>query len=175
MLALYDARDHQHDLLLAQWYGNLHATGEFDQLFTDPAVRPLGGFLAGFRPPRAAFFEADDDGFVWIAWYDPAFRGAFLGFWIRPDRRHTRQAMQGLQLAHDLGFHKWPLLVAATRSRETFQMLLRLGYTDAGTVPGLLVEAEAAHVGWLTKSRWALTLPAWPRRHRRTHTEGVTA
>ena len=147
-MILYDY-EYSHDLLLAQWWARMREAGEFGRIFTKD-LRPLGSFLAYFRPPRSLVFLTDAQGMWFAAWFEPVMSGAFAGLWLRPDYRRKKAGLEAVKSALELGLKRWPVLIGVTRKQELLRAHERLGYTVLGEIPGL-AEGEPTWIVVLTQ------------------------
>lgn len=136
------------DVLLAGWWHQMEADGD------------LGLFAAGSRtmselfrlmaaPGKALLYQFDARG-LWIAYWAEQLLGALMtGFWIRHDRRRTREAGWEFLCVSDL-VTSWGTVVGVTKQREIVRLHERFGYTVVGEIPGMF-DGETAII--LTLSR----------------------
>ena len=142
-------RSIEHDLLLAHWWGLLHASGELHTTFTK-SIDSLSSFYTLFRPPASLVFYTDADGIWLAAWFEPVLSGAFMGLWLRADKRRSRSAYRSILTLYREALTVWPVLIGVTRHERLLDQHRRLGYTLLGKIP-LLFDDEGAYILTLTK------------------------
>ena len=147
------------DLLLVQWWAVASATGDLDRLFSSADIMPSDA-LRTFGAPQHTLLAYDDEGIWWLMLCSPMMTGACVGLWIRPDKRHTKQALRATLTGYHYAFTQWPVLVGFTKQPELLSAHERVGYVVLGEIP-LLYGGETAYVVYLTEQRfqeatWAL-------------------
>lgn len=154
-MTLYD-RD-RHEMFVLKWWTDLNANpAELENLFAKP-LRNLTTILNWAASTVKVMFETDWDGIWAAAWVEPYMSGAFFGAWIRPDKRHTKAALQFINQAYDTALGYFPVLIGLTKQKNLHELHLRLGYEYVGEVP-YLFDGQTAYEYRMTKESRAFAL-----------------
>lgn len=151
-MILYD-RSVEHDLLVSQWWAQLHTDGDIETLiFRDS--RSLSRFLEMLQPPTQLLFETDGTRIIFAAWFQPAFDGAFYSLWIAKEWRTVPKALDLVHQSYAIGFEQWPVLMGVTKQARLKKSHERLGYVWYEPPIPYLFDGEPAWLVVLTKERW---------------------
>ena len=81
--------DTDHDIALADWWGQLKTSGDLDKLFSKDE-QSMGRFMRDMRRPTDLVFQLDAGGRICrAAWFQPFTIGALTSIWLREDSRHV--------------------------------------------------------------------------------------
>lgn len=144
----YDAQ--QHEALVIQWWANLDE--DRDVTFHSSAHR-LGAFLKLFAEEAALLFECDKAGIWFAAWTQPLCDGVTFSLWIRKDKRHSPEAWKSLQIAYNVVFDRYPVVIGYTRQPHLHAVHLKLGYEYAGRIPNI-ADRNTLYIYSMSREQW---------------------
>lgn len=156
------------DTQLVNWWMRLVDTAEIADVFHRD-LWALGAFMAYWRgTDRQLVICAAQrgDGLAtvaasltpWaIAWYEPMLDGASIGFWVDRAYRRTRGCWRVIQLFHELGLERWPVLVGITKQEGLLRAASVLGYSTLGKIPGAWGGADV-WVSHLTREAYSVSV-----------------
>lgn len=160
-LTLYSGRADE-DVLVARWWGRMAEDGDLDNLFLAES-RTLGALFSLVRPPRHFVYLAEEPGGIWFAmWGDQIMAGAFIGMWLRRDRRRTRRGLCAFLDGLEWLLSIVPVVLGVTKQPNIVAEHERLGYTVFGRLPEFFDGQEATVVA-LTRDAFAKTLEKYKR------------
>lgn len=114
------------DLLVANWWAEMHASGDLERVFVG-AHQPLSGFFALMREYELRVRVASDG--IWAAaWFQPFAAGSFCGIWVRASMRATRSALDFMDSEQRRALDSNPALFAITRHPRVVRTFARFGW-----------------------------------------------
>ena len=121
---------------LLQWWLKLGELEELEGTFTKTMMM-LSAWFNNFQPPATKLFlEKDESGITVAFWLEPTGYGsAFCGFWVSPEKRHTKAALRALLEGLDLAFQTYPVIIAVSKNPVVVSQLGRLGFETGMQVP----------------------------------------
>lgn len=135
------------DTLLLQFYTQATQDGSLRHLFYDMTISGVFQYLS---PGRTITVMRLRDNIPWlVAWFEPCFDGAFLGFWAARDMRHRLEGRNSICALLDAGLDRVRVVLGTTRA-ELIDGHTALGYTELGAVP-LLWDGRDVHYVYLTR------------------------
>ena len=141
-------QDTDHDIALADWWGQLKTSGDLDKLFSKDE-QSMGRFMRDMRRPTDLVFQLDAGGRICrAAWFQPFTIGALTSIWLREDSRHSTSALKFVYEVLDHATRTWPVLVGITKQPDLLDAHRNLGYTISEPIPN----------AWDGEPAWFLTL-----------------
>lgn len=148
------------DLILTHWYAELRNSGDMDRIFGKDL--PLTEFFSIVMPPVTDLcFDLDERNQMWAAcWFQRMMSGAFVGVWLRSDKRKSPSSLKFMIRAHEMAFVNVNILFATTRQPKLIEEHEKFGYSLVGKIPRLWGEEP----GWLFSLSKEDFEAAWPNR-----------
>lgn len=144
------AYEEKFEPLLIKWWADL---GEDRETAFHSSLGGLGNFILYFRQTAALMFEADEQGIWFAASSRPFYDGALWDVWIRSNKRHTRSAIQAIELSYGLALERFPFLLGLTKQPNLHAIHLKLGYEYAGRIKQAIDGADM-YAYQLTREGW---------------------
>ena len=140
------------DMALASWYITLQESGDLEKIFTEDMS--LGEFFAFMRDEIDLCFAMDaETGIHTAIWFKSFLSGAFVGVWVRSDKRQSKEAFNTILQAFENAFMKVNVIFVVTKQKELVDEHRKFGYTLIGEVPELW-NGETAWLSALTKENF---------------------
>ena len=125
------------DVRVASWWSDLVKSGELVDIFA-PNVQSLSAFLHMFQLPTQLYYRVDDKGIRAAVWFEPMLSGAFVGMWIRPNLRRTRDSVLFLRDTILEASNHVNVLIGLTKQADVVFLAQKLGFQNMGGISGLL-------------------------------------
>jgi hypothetical protein len=151
MITLYEPTM-QSDLMLAKLYTEIIYSRDLDRLLA-PDARTLSGFMKLCQPPNVCLLGTDEglenrDGAWMWANFEPCFSGAFVGMWIKAERRGSKGSLTAVVDILEAGLKDFSILLNITHQNYLLEEHEKFGYSLVGEIPLL----------WAGRSVWLLKL-----------------
>lgn len=159
-LRLYTATADE-DLLLASWYLRMANDGDLDKLFTSGS-RTMAELFRLVGRPKTLIYAVDASGIWFAMWAEAMLAGAFVGLWIRADRRRSRTALTTALDAYAWYFTSVRVIFGVTKQPKILDEHKGFGYDILDRVAGLW-DGEDAWIVKLTREQFHKTLTRFRR------------
>lgn len=129
------------DMLLSKAYTDIMWSRDADKLLS-AQHQTLSGFLRLCQPPNVVIYGIDDGAAamngIWL-WsiVEPCYSGAFFSLWIKPEKRHTKQALKWTLDLYSKVLEESPVLLGITHQETLLEEHESIGYSILGKVPYL--------------------------------------
>ncbi len=131
---------------LVQWWLHLKMSSDLQRVFIQTDLKE---WLKLFDPPADFLFDADDKG-IWIgALLSPWNVGANLAFWVRQDKRTSREMLKWWNEFHEKALATFPVLSITSRDDSVIEQAVRLGYNEVGPLP-----AQVGRMAIVSREAW---------------------
>lgn len=140
------------DLVLAKLFTEMAYSGDLEKML-GPRGKTLSGFLALCQPPNTCLLGIDEGllemegAWLW-AHFEPCFSGAFVGMWVRPEKRGMKGSVRTVLGILEAGLKDYPVLLNITHQERLLEEHTDFGYRMVGEVPLL----------WGGRSVWLMQL-----------------
>ena len=141
----------EEDNMILDWWSHLVTTTELDEIFSKSCYS-LSKFYKLFQRPSWLFYLADKGSIKLAIWAEPTFSTAFVGMWVAPDSRHSKNVFRSIQLIYHILFTFFHCVMGVTKQEKLLTTHVKLGYNVVGKVDGLMDEQPAWIVSLSKKS-----------------------
>jgi len=132
----------EEDNMILDWWSELVTTGELDEIFAKSCYS-LSKFYTLFQRPNWLFYVRDKQGIQLAIWAEPLFSTAFVGMWVAPRSRKSKQVFRSIQLIYYTLFTVFHCVMGVTKKENLLTTHVKLGYNVVGKVDGLLDDQPA--------------------------------
>lgn len=147
-MRLYDTERVEDGALLAQWWRNMHESGDIEKIFPRRS-HTLQQLFRIMDLPTQLMYESDEQGIWFAAWLSPCLDGTFYGIWIAERTRNTRACVAATMQSYEMAFAQFPFIMSVTVQEALLTQQQALGYTVLAELPGGFDGRNA----WLTMCR----------------------
>ena len=136
-----------HVLLAQDLWNKLKESGDLDGMFMEGQATTAYQIMGLMSDPNYGFLDVDEKG-VWMAvWFSSWMNSAWMGLWVREDKRHSMSFHKNLFPLLRGAFKLVPVIMGVTKKPEILEIHRKLGYDISIVVPNLYGDKP----GWIVQ------------------------
>ena len=143
----FNPNDPDHILLAQNFWSHLKDSGDLDGIFMNGQATTSYQLMDMLAPPNYGFMDVDDKGVGMAIWFSSWMNAAWMGLWIREDKRQSIKYFQNLTSAMREAFKLVPVIMGVTKKPEILEIHRKLGYDISIVVPDLYGDKP----GWIVQ------------------------
>lgn len=143
----FNPHDPDHILLAQNLWNTLKESGDLEGIFMKHEITTSYQLMHMLSPPNYGFLDIDDKGVMMGIWLTSWMNAAWMGLWIREDKRQSKKCFTNLVDAMRETFKLVPVIMGVTKKPEILEIHKKLGYDISIVVPDLY----GAKPGWIVQ------------------------
>ncbi len=143
----FNPHDSNHILLAQNFWNTLKESGDLDGIFMNGQATTAYQLMDMLSPPNYGFLDIDDKGVGMAIWFSSWMNAAWMGLWIREDKRQSIKYFQNLTSAMREAFKLVPVIMGVTKKPEILEIHRKLGYDISIVIPDLYGDKP----GWIVQ------------------------
>ncbi len=143
----FNPHDPDHILLAQNLWNTLKESGDLEGIFMNHQITTSYQLMHLLSPPNYGFLDIDDKGVGMAIWFSSWMSAAWMGLWIREDKRQSIKYFKNLVGALREAFKLVPVVMGVTKRPEILEILRKMGYDISIVVPDLYGDKP----GWIVQ------------------------
>ena len=143
----FNPHDSDHILLAQNFWNTLKESGDLNGIFMNGQATTAYQLMHLLSPPNYGFMDIDDKGVGMAIWFSSWMNAAWMGLWIREDKRQSIKYFQNLTSAMREAFKLVPVIMGVTKKPEILEIHRKLGYDISIVIPDLYGDKP----GWIVQ------------------------
>ena len=143
----FSPNDPDHILLAQNMWNTLKDSGDLEKVFMKHEILTSHQLVNILSPPNFGFLDIDDKGVTMSVWLSSWMNAAWMGLWIREDKRQSRKCFTNLIEVMRETFKLLPVIMGVTQRPEILEIHRKLGYDISIIVPDLY----GSKPGWIVQ------------------------
>ncbi len=143
----FNPHDPDHILLAQNLWRTMKESGDIEAIFMKHEALTSYQIMDLLSPPNYGFLDIDDKGVGMAIWFSSWMNAAWMGLWIREDKRQSIKYFQNLVGALREAFKLVPIVMGVTKRSEILEIHRKLGYDISIVVPDLYGDKP----GWIVQ------------------------